>query len=127
MEQQGSGRGLPRWAVVAWTLLIAALIALMVYAGRYGDQKAAREARVVFATEVTGDPRAASQCLGDRLGARKLRPDGTEVTRLFNNARDLSIELRMEGARTTVKVSTPLGRRLRDDEAAALSECLSKS
>lgn len=118
----------PRWAVVTWALLIAALIGLFAFAGQYGKRKQARELQtLLFANSKLSEEQLAT-CLSDRM---PLNEKGWEVVdgpishiRRWNNIRGVRIEILNDGLNRRVIIGTPGKRQLYPQEAEALRRCL---
>lgn len=118
----------PRWALVTWALLIAALIALMVYAGNYGDQKRARELQtLLFANSKLSEDQLAS-CLEERMPLTGKRWDVVDgpISRIrrWNTIRGMRIDILNDGLSRRVIIGTPGKRPLYKQEAEALRRCL---
>lgn len=114
-------------------MVMAAIMALLVFAGDYADRQDAALSRTIIRQEVVFSVSDLRQCLdasrvhGLALNGRWIggadTPDGTQG---YNRASGLRITIRDEGTRRLVEVVTLRGRDLRDYEQAQVSACLNE-
>lgn len=118
----------PRWAMVTWALLIAALLALLVFAQHRGVQKRASELQtLLFADSKLSEEQLAS-CLADRMpltGRGWAIVDGpVPHIQRWNNSRGVRIDIFNDGLTRRVVIGTPGRRPLYKQEAGVLRHCL---
>lgn len=118
----------PRWAIVTWSILIAALIGLFAFAGRVGVERMETKARPLQTIVTLRPSSELRRCLErrfpltDRLWSEV---DGDEHhLRRWNNARGVRIDVIDTLSRRDIVIATPSGRSLRRQEAEAIRLCL---
>ena len=118
----------PRWAVVTWALLIGALIALMVYAGNYGERKRERELQTLLFVDSKLSENQLASCLERRMPLTGKRWDVVDgpisQIRRWNTIRGMRIDILNDGLSRRVIIGTPGRRPLYRQEAEALRRCL---